>query len=324
MAGVGCTDADQEQERTQPAVQPSQTSQQDQRIALTADQLAGLNLTQAMRAVYDSIASQYSLVCGNETGGPGVGGATGLEPGSAVPTEAADSVNGWTGTIWVGEFDDFELRDVNHRRILLVSADPVPPPHDGYHEPIATGVTLIKQRGAWDIGRIAHLFDCGGDSRQTGFQYESSTEVVDDEHGEPDEHSYSVLEVGDPEDWPPALDLPAIAEWLTATAREEWSIDFVCVSVTRRAVESGEAGTGLSADSPLPAGILAIFDELRYDPHQTDLRRIGPRNVLMGWLEPRGDAGNLIGVEFVRTASGEWRERTWVDMYGCDALGRSQ
>ena len=277
-----------------------------------------------MRALYDSIAAQYGLLCGNETGGPGVGGPTGLEAGSPVPAEAAQELHGWTGTIWAGRFQDFELRDVDQRRILLVSVDPVPPPHDGYHEPIATGVTLIKRQGQWDVGRIAHLSDCGGDSRQTGLQYESSTEVVDDEHRVPGQHSYAVLEVGDPQDWPPAVDLVVLAEWLTTTAREEWSVDFVCVTVTRRPVESGESGTGLSPDSALPDGVLAIFEELRYDPHQADLRQVGPRNVLMGWVELRADAGNVSGVEFVRTANAEWRERTWVNMYACDVLGRSQ
>lgn len=313
---LGCAATDEEVPVT--ADQPSQSN------ALTADDLAGLNLTQAMRAVYDAIALQHGLVCGNETGGPGVGGPTGLAIGSPVPTEAASVVDGWTGTIWIGKFADFELRDVDERRILLVSADPVPLPHDGYHESIATGVTLIRRQGTWDVGRIGHLTDCGGDSRQTGLRYESTTEVVDDEHEQPGEHTYAVLEVSDPKDWPPPVDLPPIAEWLTATAREDWNVDFVCVSVTRRAVESGESGTGLGPDSSLPEGILAIFEELRYDPHRPDLRLVGPRHVLMGWLEPRDDAGWVSGVEFVRTSNGDWRERTWVSMYACDALGRSQ
>ena len=275
-----------------------------------------------MRAVYDSIASGYSVVCGSDTGGPGVGGPTGLSSGSAVPTEAASELDGWAGSIWVGRFSDFELRDVDERRILLVSADPVPPPHAGFHEPIATGVTLIKRLGQWEVGRIGHLFDCRDDSRQSGLQYQSYTEVVDDEHEDPGDNSYSILEVADLEDWPPpAVDLSAIAELLTRTAREEWSVTFVCVSVTRRAFESGESGTGLSPESSLPVGILEFFEELRYNPHQADLRQIGPLNVLLAWVESRGDAGSVSGVEFVRTANGDWRERSWVEMYGCDAQG---
>lgn len=145
---------------------------------------------------------------------------------------------------------------------------------------------------------------------------------MEDGDPEPTDQRFAILEISDPEDWPPAVDLPELAELLTVTARTRWAAEFACVIVTRRSVESGDAGTGLTADSPLPAGVLTIFEELRYDPEQASLRRISPRNIVLAWVEPRGDSGNVNGVEFVKTAAGEWSERTWVSMYGCDAFGR--
>lgn len=306
-----------------------------QTTGLGGDALVGLNLTDAMEVAYESIASQYGLVCGSETGGPGVGGSNGLTAGSTPPPEASQQVRGWTGTIWIGQFEDYELRDVDKRRVLLVSADPVPPPHDGYLEPIATGVTLIVRQGMWDVGRVAQLFDCSGDSdaplpdrqdeiaksRKPALRYESFVEYVEDGDQGLTDQRFAILEIGDPEDWPPALDLPPLAELLTETARERWAVEFACVIVTRRSVESGDAGTGLPPDSPLPVGVLAIFEELRFDPEQASLRLIGERNIVLGWVEPHGDAGRVSGVEFVRTGTGEWSERTWVSMYGCDAFG---
>ena len=93
------------------------------------------------------------------------------------------------------------------------------------------------------------------------------------------------------------------------------------MSVTRRPVDSGEAGTGLTADSPLPEAFLRIFDELRYDPEQSTLRLVGTRNIVLAWVESYDDAGWVTAAEFVRSEDGDWSERTWVSMYGRDALG---
>ena len=112
-----------------------------------------------------------------------------------------------------------------------------------------------------------------------------------------------------------------LADLLTETAREHWSADFTCVSVTRRPVESGEVGTGLKADSPLPEAFLRIFDDLRLDPEQATLLLIGTRNIVLAWVESFDDAGGVTAAEFVRSEHGDWSERTWVSMYGCDALG---
>ena len=308
---------------------------------LDSEDLAGLNLTQAMQATYDSIASRYGLVCGYETGGPGSAGHYGLSSGTTIPPEASRTVRGWSGSIWTGQFEDYELRNVDQRRILLVSADPVPPPHDGYYEPIASGLTLVLRHNGWDVGRVAHLFDCSGASeaplptwqneiatrefanrQEPALRYESFVESVEDDDPEAADQRYAILEVSDPDDWPPEVDLPELAELLTMTARTRWATEFACVIVTRRSVESGNPGTGLTADSPLPDGVLTIFEELRYDPDQASLRRIGTRNIVLAWVESHGDHVWVSGVEFVKTGAGDWSERTWVHMYGCDVFGR--
>ena len=131
-------------------------------------------------------------------------------------------------------------------------------------------------------------------------------EAVDYDHESQDEteQRHLILEIRNPQDWPPAIDVAELTDLLTATARERWSVDFACMSVTRRSVESGDGGTGLNADSPMPDGILSIFEELRYDSEQALLRLIGERSIVSAWVETRGGAGQVNGGEFVRDSSG--------------------
>ena len=274
-------------------------SRQDPRIALTADKLAGLNLTQAMRAVYDSIAPQYGAICGSDSGGAGTGGPTGLTTGDAVPPDAARVVSRWSGSTWVGELEDYELRDVDDRRILLVSADPVPPPHEGYRpEAIANGLTLIKSKGRWDVGRVGHLRDCSAELGESLLQYESYIEEVEDDEENPGDRRFELLEVADDGDWPPPnVDLPVLSELLTRTAREQWEADFVCVRLDRYPLESAVGVTGLSAEADWPEAFLALFEELaeRLHPDRASVRVIGERNVVLAWVGRMTTKGRASG-----------------------------
>lgn len=309
-----------------PATQSQSQQAPEQHAALTAADLAGLNLTQAMRALYDSIASGYGAVCGADTGEKGVGGPTGLTAGDAVPPEAVAVVSRWSGSLWVGEYEDYELRDVDGRRILLISADPVPPPHEGYRpEAIASGLTLIKSRGHWDVGRIGHLRDCSAELGGSRLQYESYIEEVEDGEEDPGDHRFELLEVADDGDWPPPnVDLPVLSELLTRTARERWEADFVCVTLTRYPLESAVAVTGLSADADWPEDLLALFEELaqRLHPDRATLRHFGERNVVLAWVTAYEHEGTSVGWvtagEYVRTVDGDWSTRSWLSMYSCD------
>ena len=221
-----------------------------------------------------------------------------LEP-EAYPSESvAELVTGCTGRIWIGEFADYELAWTEPKRIVLVSVEGVPPPHQGFYETAGNGLEFVRIHGDWGLTKIARLFDCEDPSvplpdgigtlasRHSGedgcFLYDAEA-AVDDDHESQDEteQRYSILEIRKPKNWPPAIDIPELADLLTATARERWSVDFACVVSTRRSVESGDAGTGLTADSDTPDGILTIFEELRYDPEQASLRLIGERNIVL-------------------------------------------
>ena len=300
--------------------------------------LAGLSLAVIMRELYERSTADFPTVCAYvlDTGVRGL--AQPLEPATLPPESVAELVGGWTGSIWIGQLSDYELAWTEQKRIVLVSTKGVPPPHQGFYETVGNALEFVRIHGDWELHVIGRLFDCQDSSaplpdgigtlarRIEGaagyFPYEVE-EVVDDDHPSDDqiEQWYSILEVADHTDWPPAVDLPAIASLLTETAREHWSADFACVNVTRRPVDSGVAGTGLTTDSPLPEAFLRIFDELRYDPEQATLRLIGTRNIVLAWVESYDDAGWVTAAEFVRSEDGNWSERTWVSMYGCDALG---
>lgn len=299
--------------------------------------LAGMSVAEMLRELYERNKADFPSVCADalDTGVRGL--AQPLEAATYPPETVSDLVGGWTGSIWIGQFSDYELGWTEQKRIVLVSAEGIPPPHQGFYETVGNALEYVRIHGDWELRVIGRLFDCQDSSaplpdgigtlarRIKGaagyFPYEVE-EVVDDDHSSDDqtEHWYSLLEVADHGDWPPAVDLPVMADLLTETAREHWSAEFVCVNVTRRPVDS-EAATGLTADSPLPEAFLRIFDELRYDPEQATLRLIGTRNIVLAWVESYDDAGRVTAAEFVMSEHGEWSERTWVSMYGCDALG---
>ena len=344
---VACTD---DESRAQPA--PTSTDRQNAETAeaggsqakpsplpLTIAALEGQSLESMMRAIYVRQQAKVPSVCSYVLGAGIYGLPQILEPEAFPPESVAELVTGWTGSIWIGEFSDYELAWTEPKRIVLVSVEGVPPPHQGFYETVSNGLEFARIRGEWELTTISRLFDCEDTSvplpdgigtlasrhrGEEGYFLYDVEEAVDYDHESQDEteQRYSILEIRNPQDWPPAIDVAELADLLTATARERWSVDFACVSVTRRSVESGDAGTGLNADSPMPDGILSIFEELRYDPEQALLRLIGERSIVLAWVETRGGAGQVNGGEFVRDSSGEWAERTWVSMYGCDALGQ--
>ena len=291
-----------------------------------------------MRALYEDKRASIPSVCSYVLGTGLRGLAQPLDPQSHSAKSVEALVTGWTGTIWIGAFSDYELAWAEPMRIVLVSTQGVPPPHQGYYETVGNALEFVRVLGDWRLNKLTRLFDCHDPSRplpdgigslarrhqgEHGYFLYDVEEVVDDDHApeEEAEHQYSILEIADPNDWPPAIDLPELADLMTVTAREHWSADFACVSVTRRPVDSGEAGTGLEANSPLPEAFLRIFDELRHDPEQASLLVIGAQSIVLAWSESYGGAGQVSGAEFVRTDSGTWAERIWASMYGCDALG---
>ncbi len=304
----------------------------------TIDEIEGETLADIMRILYRRQMRSHPTVCAYVLGTGVYGVSQALDRDTHPAQIVADLVEGWTGSIWIGEFGDYELSWTELQRIVLVAPDGVSLPHQGFYDTIGDALEFKYIRGKFELTMIGRLFDCSDPngaypdgigelaqrhSEDEGLFVYDVEEVVDIEHGTNShvDQRYSILEVADHNDWPPAVDLPVLADLLTETAREHWSSEFVCVSVTRRPVDSGEAGTGLTADSPLPEAFLRIFDELRFDPEQATLLLIGTRNIVLAWVESYNDAGRVTAAEFVKSEDGNWSERTWVSMYGCGPLG---
>ena len=305
---------------------------------LTIDEIEGETLADIMGTLYRRQMRSHPTVCSYVLGTGVYGVSQPLDRDTHPAQLVADLVQGWTGSIWIGEFGDYELSWTEPQRIVLVAPDGVSLPHQGFYDTIGDALEFKHIRGEFELTTIGRLFDCSDPngaypdgigelaqphSGDEGLFVYDVEEVVDIEHGT-DSHvhqRYEILEVRDPKDWPPAVEAPEIAELLTEVARETWFTEFVCVDVTRWPAESGDAGTRLLSESPLPEGLLAIFADSRLDPSKASLSVVSENNVILAWVESYDDAGWVYASEVIRESAGQWIERTSVSMYGCGPLG---
>ena len=204
---VACA-SDERQE--QPSLESTNEQPQSLLQPLTATNLAGMSVAEMLRELYERNMAEFPSVCAYvlDTGVRGL--AQPLEPATLPPETVAELVGGWTGSIWIGQFSDYELAWTEQKRIVLVSTEGVPPPHQGFYETVGNALEFVRIHGDWELHVIGRLFDCQDSSaplpdgigtlarRLEGaagyFSYEVE-EAVEDEQSSDDraDHWYSIL-----------------------------------------------------------------------------------------------------------------------------------